>query len=56
MLGSIEALCQASFKTAKDPDGGPYPAYPSGKLWDEASDKTSSGKKFYHNVTQPSYV
>ena len=50
MPGSIEALCQASLRTAKDPDGGPYPAYPSGKSWDEASGKTSSGKKFYHNV------
>ena len=50
-------------KTAADPDGGPFPAYPSGKSWDEASGKTGSGKKFYHNVisrvdfaTQPYYV
>ena len=50
MPGSIEALCQASLKTAKDPDGGPYPVYPSGKSWDEASGNTGSGKKFYHNV------
>ena len=34
----------------KDPDGGPYPAYPSGKTWDEPSGKTGSGKKFFHNV------
>ena len=50
MPGSIEVLCQASLKTAKDPDRGPYPAYPSGKSWCEACGKTGSGKKFYHNV------
>ena len=37
-------------KTEKDPEGGPYPAYPSGKSWDEPSGKTGIGKKFYHNV------
>ena len=37
MTDSIEALGQASLKTAKVPDGGPYPVYPSGKSWDEAS-------------------
>merc|ERR1711957_138655 len=47
---------QASQKTAKDPDGGSYPAYPSGKSWDEASGPTGSGKKFYHNVIQGSKV
>merc|ERR1719162_1155150 len=47
---------QASQKTAKDPDGGSYPAYPSGKSWDEASGKTGSGKKFYHNVIPGSKV
>jgi len=41
---------EASVKTAQDPDGGSWPAYPSGKSWDEASGKTGSGKKFYHNV------
>merc|ERR1719428_1692562 len=47
----------------KDPDGGAWPAYPSGKSWDEPSGKTGSGKKFYHNVipgsafaNQPFYV
>ena len=44
MEESIEAHYQASLKTAKDPDGGPFPAYPSGKSWDEASGKTGSGK------------
>merc|ERR1712072_638433 len=33
-----------------DPDGGSWPAYPSGKSWDAASGPTGSGKKFYHNV------
>merc|ERR1712117_67764 len=54
---------QAAKKTEKDPDGGPFPAYPSGKSWDAASGKTGSGKKFYHNIipgsavkTEPFYV
>merc|ERR1712178_618074 len=53
----------AAKKTEKDPDGGPHPAYPSGKSWDEASGPTGSGKKFYHNLidgskvaTEPFYV
>ena len=50
MPDSIEAFCQASLKTSKDLDGGSYPSYPSGKSWYEASGKTGSGKKFYHNV------
>jgi len=54
---------EAAKKTEKDPDGGSWPAYPSGKSWDEASGKTGSGKKFYHNIipgsavkTEPFYV
>merc|ERR1712048_1279818 len=50
-------------KTESDPDGGSWPAYPSGKSWDEPSGKTGSGKKFYHNIipgsevkNQPFYV
>ena len=31
MEESIEAYYQASLKAAADPDGGPFPAYPSGK-------------------------
>merc|ERR1712159_422442 len=53
----------AAKKTEKDPDGGSFPAYPSGKSWDEVSGKTGSGKKFYHNIidgsavkSQPFYV
>jgi flavocytochrome c len=53
----------AAKKTEKDPDGGQFPAYPSGKSWDERSGPTGSGKKFYHNIipgsavaTQPFYV
>merc|ERR1719160_2491445 len=45
-----EAHYQASQKAAKDPDGGSWPAYPSGKSWDAASGPTGSGKKFYHNI------
>merc|ERR1719389_586608 len=58
-----DAHFQAAKKTEKDPDGGSWAAYPSGKSWDEASGKTGSGKKFYHNIiagsavkTEPFYV
>merc|ERR1712093_576527 len=51
------------FMLGHSPEGGPWPAYPSGKSWDEPSGKTGSGKKFYHNVipgsqvaTEPFYV
>jgi len=56
LVDSHEAHYQASVKMAKDPEGGPWPAYPSGKSWDEASGKTGSGKKFYHNVIPGSAV
>merc|ERR1712193_136332 len=63
LIDTSEQHYQASLKTAQDPDGGPHPAYPSGKSWDDASGKTGSGKKFYHNIipgsevaTQPIYV
>merc|ERR1712242_676228 len=46
----------AAMNTEKDPDGGSWPAYPSGKSWDEPSGKTGSGKKFYHNVLSPEKV
>jgi len=58
-----DAHYEAAKKTEKDPDGGSWPAYPSGKSWDEPSGKTGSGKKFYHNIitgsqvaTEPFYV
>merc|ERR1719183_1487247 len=58
-----KAHYEAAKKTEKDPDGGSYPAYPSGKSWDEASGVTGSGKKFYHNIipadkvkSEPFYV
>merc|ERR1711937_799400 len=47
---------QAAKKTEKDPDGGSWPAYPSGKSWDDASGPTGSGKKFYHNIIPGSAV
>ena len=63
MEESIVAHYRTSFKTAQDPDGGPFPAYPSGKSWDNTSGKTGLGKKFYHSVysgadfaVQPCYV
>merc|ERR1719323_2214981 len=48
--------CEAAKNTEKDPDGGNWPAYPSGKSWDEPSGKTGSGKKFYHNIIPGSAV
>merc|ERR1719160_512695 len=51
-----EAHYQASQNAAKNPEGGAWPAYPSGKSWDEPSGKTGSGKKFYHNVIDGSQV
>merc|ERR1712066_824797 len=63
LVDTIQAHYEAAKKQEKDPEGGPFPAYPSGKSWDEASGKTGSGKKFYHNIidgaavaTQPFYV
>jgi len=50
LVDQFQQHYEASQKTEKDPDGGPYPAYPSGKSWDAASGPTGSGKKFYHNV------
>jgi len=63
LVDSHDGHYQAAQKSAKDPDGGAWPAYPSGKSWDEPSGKTGSGKKFYHNfipgsqvATEPFYV
>merc|ERR1711912_51170 len=47
---------EASQKAAKDPEGGSWPAYPSGKSWDARSGPTGSGKKFYHNIISGSQV
>merc|ERR1740120_51891 len=47
---------EAAKKTEKDPNGGSFPAYPSGKSWDAASGKTGSGKKFFHNIIPGSAV
>jgi succinate dehydrogenase/fumarate reductase flavoprotein subunit len=51
-MGIAPAVLQSTFqdynaiaeKTAKDPEGGPYAAYPSGKSWDKF------GKKYYQNL------
>merc|ERR1712149_79955 len=56
LVATHETHYQAAKKTEKDPDGGSWPAYPSGKSWDEASGKTGSGKKFYHNIIPGSQV
>jgi flavocytochrome c len=63
LVETHQAHYEAAKKTEKDPDGGSWPAYPSGKSWDDCSGKTGSGKKFYHNIidgsavkTQPFYV
>merc|ERR1712190_371779 len=59
-LSSLEATHESHYlaakKTEKDPDGGSWPAYPSGKSWDEPSGKTGSGKKFFHNIIPGSAV
>lgn len=44
---------EAADKQEKDPEGGPYPAYPNGKSWDKPSGETGVGKKFFHNVLAP---
>merc|ERR1711924_297778 len=63
LIDTHEQHYQAAKKQEKDPDGGSFPAYPSGKTWDEPSGKTGSGKKFFHNIipgsavsTEPFYV
>ena len=48
---SIKAHYQASLKTARNPNGEPYPAFTSEKSWSEASGEIGSEKKFYHNVS-----
>jgi flavocytochrome c len=50
----MEAHAVAADKQASDPEGGKFPAYPDGKTHDEASGKTGSGKKFFHNVIRGS--
>jgi len=45
LIDTHQAHYEAAKKTEKDPDGGSWPAYPSGKSWDEPSGKTGSGKK-----------
>ena len=47
----MKPIDQASLKSAKDRDGEPYPAFASEKSRTEASGKTGSEKKFYHNVS-----
>merc|ERR1712157_619254 len=56
LVDSHQQHYQAAKKTEKDPNGGSWPAYPSGKSWDEASGKTGSGKKFYHNIISGNQV
>merc|ERR1711937_1071718 len=56
LVKTHDAHFEAAKKTEKDPNGGSWPAYPSGKSWDEASGKTGSGKKFYHNIIPGSQV
>merc|ERR1719299_163439 len=56
LIDTHDAHYQAAKKTEAEPDGGAWPAYPSGKSWDEPSGKTGSGKKFYHNILPGSAV
>jgi len=50
MEDAIQQHADAAKKQEADPEGGPYPAYPSGKSWDVPSGETGVGKKFFHNV------
>merc|ERR1712038_1895935 len=56
LVDTHEGHYQAAKKQEADPEGGPFPAYPSGKTWDEPSGKTGSGKKFFHNIIPGSAV
>merc|ERR1711939_422379 len=56
LVDSVQQHYEASQKQEKDPDGGSWPAYPSGKSWDAASGPTGSGKKFFHNIIPGSQV
>merc|ERR1712054_683580 len=56
LIDTHEGHYQAAKKQEKDPEGGLFPAYPSGKTWDEPSGKTGSGKKFFHNIIPGSAV
>jgi len=56
LIDTHQGHYDAAKKQEKDPEGGPFPAYPSGKTWDEPSGKTGSGKKFYHNIIEGSKV
>merc|ERR1712157_19390 len=56
LVDSHQQHYEASQKTEKDPDGGSWPAYPSGKSWDATSGPTGSGKKFFHNIIPGSAV
>merc|ERR1719359_651479 len=56
LVDSHDQHYEAAMKTEKDPDGGSWPAYASGKSWDEPSGKTGSGKKFYKNEIPGSRV
>jgi len=63
LVDAHQAHYDVAKKTEEDPEGGPFPAYPSGKSWDVPSGKTGCGKKFFHNVipgkavpTEPFYV
>merc|ERR1712057_141870 len=56
LVKTHEQHFNASKKQEKDPEGGPWPAYPSGKSWDDASGPTGSAKKFFHNVLEPGKV
>jgi flavocytochrome c len=53
-IDAHDAHYAASLKQKADPEGGPFPAYPQGKSWDEPSGKTGCGKKFFDNLIQGS--
>jgi len=50
-LGGAEGMTRwGAKKTEKNSNDGPWPVYPSRKLWDEVRVRTGPGKEFHHSV------
>jgi len=59
-LSKLEAVHEAHYQAAKkseaEADAGPWPAFPTGRSWDDASGKAGAGKKFFANAIRGSDV
>lgn len=51
-----EAHFQAARNTERDPENGPWNAYPAGRSWDEASGRSGKGKRYFKNTIPGSQV